>query len=247
MTTRLPPMLAAVLLAALLGCTSTTNTEPCVETRTVTGVEEGARLFEDPNLSPSLFNDFSCATCHTTQDTPGRILSGRDLRGVTARPRTWGGNERDLLTAVNFCLVYFMRGQPFTREDPRGKALWEYLKTLESAPGAVTTVLPMTVVRTAADVARGDPTRGQQVYEQACMECHGARDTGAGRINDLASILPNVRAEYDALFPGIPHALVFVEKIRHGQFYGVGGNMPFYTLEALSDEDLGALLAYLGL
>lgn len=72
------------------------------------------------------------------------------------------------------------------------------------------------------------------------MECHGARDTGAGRINDLASILPDVRAEYDALFPGIPHALVFVEKIRHGQFYGVGGNMPFYTLEALSDEDLGA-------
>jgi thiosulfate dehydrogenase len=41
--------------------------------------------------------------------------------------------------------------------------------------------------------------------------------------------------------------VVVIEKTRHGRFFGVGGNMPLYSLEALSDEDLGALLAYLGL
>ena len=237
--------LAAAL--SLWGCSNANNQAPCVETLEVTGVQEGQRLFADPNLSASLFNDFSCATCHAVEDGDTRILAGRDLRGVTARPRTWGGNQRDLLTAVNFCLVYFMRGQPLPPDDIRSRSLWEYLKSLESVPGAVTTTLPMTVVRTAADVARGDPTRGQEVYARACQECHGDKDTGAGRINDLATNLTEVRAESDQLFPGTPHALVFAEKVRHGQFFGVGGNMPLYSLEALSNEDLGALFAYLGL
>jgi thiosulfate dehydrogenase len=35
--------------------------------------------------------------------------------------------------------------------------------------------------------------------------------------------------------------------VRHGQFFGVGGNMPLFTREALSDSDLGAIVAYLGL
>ena len=59
--------------------------------------------------------------------------------------------------------------------------------------------------------------------------------------------MPEVFNDYDLLFPGVPKQLVVIEKVRHGQFFGVGGNMPLYSLEALSDEDLGALLAFLGL
>ncbi len=39
-------------------------------------------------------------------------------------------------------------------------------------------------------------------------------------------------------------ALVVTEKIRHGQFFGVGGNMPFYPREVLSDAELADLLEY---
>ena len=46
---------------------------------------------------------------------------------------------------------------------------------------------------------------------------------------------------------GVPKQLVVIEKVRHGQFFGVGGSMPPYSQEALSDADLGALLAFLGL
>ena len=79
-----------------------------------------------------------------------------------------------------------------------------------------------------------------------CLACHGGKDTGQGRNSPLASILPNVAAEYPALFPGVAPGLVFIEKVRHGQFFQVGGNMPFFSKEALSDDDLGALLTYLG-
>jgi thiosulfate dehydrogenase len=56
-----------------------------------------------------------------------------------------------------------------------------------------------------------------------------------------------VANEYGELFPGVPRQLVVIEKVRHGQFFGVGGSMPPYSQEALPDTDLGALLAFLGL
>ena len=36
-----------------------------------------------------------------------------------------------------------------------------------------------------------------------------------------------------------------IEKVRHGKFFSVGGNMPLFSLEALSDAQLGDVLAYL--
>jgi thiosulfate dehydrogenase len=232
---------AALLFVLLLGACAQPPEPRVVD---VSGREKGRVLFNDPRFSPSVFNALSCATCHAVADAGTWLPSGYDLRGVTLRPRTWGGNERDLLSAVNVCLVYFMRGQPLTRDDAQGKALYEYLQSLA---GGDSLPRPMTVVRNPVDVPRGDVGRGAAVYENACRSCHGARDTGEGRITPLASILPNVKDEYPALFPGIPPAVVFVEKVRHGQFFGVGGNMPFFSTEALGDEDLGALLAWLGL
>ena len=41
---------------------------------------------------------------------------------------------------------------------------------------------------------------------------------------------------------GASPRLVVIEKVRHGQFFGVGGNMPLFSREAMSDADLGALL-----
>jgi thiosulfate dehydrogenase len=41
--------------------------------------------------------------------------------------------------------------------------------------------------------------------------------------------------------------LVFIEKVRHGGFLGYGGLMPPFSLEAMTDAELGALLSFLGL
>jgi thiosulfate dehydrogenase len=213
-----------------------------------TAAEFGEEVFQDSRLSDSQFNTFSCATCHGTTATPpaGTTSAGYSLYNVASRPSWWGGYETRLLSAVNFCYVNFMRGlSPLSPEDPKSRALYAYLVRI--SPDAQAPALPLTVVKDIQEVPRGAPSRGAEVYRAACQTCHGEPHTGKGRLTPLASVLPEVREDYGTLFPGVAHSLVFIEKVRHGQFFGVSGSMPFYSVEALSDEDLGALLAFLGL
>jgi thiosulfate dehydrogenase len=204
----------------------------------------GQQLFTDAQFSGSKFDTWSCATCHATRDDDTRMLSGHPLAGAAQRPSYWGGNELRFIDAASFCYVYFMRGaKAFDPAEPRSRALYEYLASLKGASDAK----PYTVVANLMDVPRGDATRGAQVYTSACKDCHGELHTGKGQNTPLASILPDVKNDYAMLFPGVAPSLVFIEKVRHGQFFGVGGNMPPFGLERLSDEDLGALLNYLEL
>ena len=204
----------------------------------------GAQLFSDPAFSGSAFNAWSCATCHATGTDEARLLPGYSLQNVTARAGWYGGNSADLFDAVNTCYVAYMRGAPLQRDSARSRALYEYLASLGQEPGPA---LPLSLVANVTDVPRGDAALGADVYARACRDCHGALHSGAGRNTARAPVLPEVAAEYPALFPGTAAAVVVVEKVRHGQFFGVGGNMPLYSLEALSDDQLGALLAHLGL
>ncbi|SEM41495.1 thiosulfate dehydrogenase [Stigmatella aurantiaca] len=233
-------MRGALWLVGLLAVGCGESTEPAADF--------GEALFQDARLSESQYNRFSCATCHAPTPTPpaGRVLAGHTLHNAAFRPSWWGGYETQLLDAVNFCYVHFMRGvSPLTPEEPKSRALYEYLVRISPDPQAP--ALPFTVVKDIREVPRGTGSRGAEVYRAACQDCHGEPHTGKGRLTERASVLPEVVRDYDTLFPGVPKSLVVIEKVRHGQFFGVGGNMPPYSLEALSDEDLGALLAFLEL
>ena len=211
-----------------------------------TAKDFGEQLFNDPLYAGSQFNAWACATCHSTSATDTRILSGSTMVDVASRPSWWGGNEVRLIDAASFCYVSFMRGAvSLNPTEPRSRALYEYLKSISPSPAA--DPQPLTVVQNVKEVPRGDATRGAEVYRLACLSCHGEVHTGAGRNSDRASILPDVQADYGTIFPGVAPSLVFVEKVRHGQFFGVSGNMPLFSTERLSDEDLGALLQYFAL
>ncbi|MCI0573604.1 MAG: c-type cytochrome [Myxococcaceae bacterium] len=152
-----------------------------------------------------------------------------------------------LLEAVNVCFTRFMRSpQPLPRDSAQSRALYEYLVRLspsrEPAPAR-----PFTVVRQVADVPRGERARGEEVFRAACQVCHGDVQDGQGRLTGDAVVVAQTVAHYPTQFPGVAPALMVVEKVRHGRFFGIGGTMPLYSREALSDEDLGALLTYLGL
>ena len=214
----------------------------------ISGAERGEEVFGSRDLSPSELNVFSCASCHTADEGPGPTdgLPGYRLFGVAARTRFWGDDYRVLKDAVDACLVFFMKGEPLVGEEDDFHALYEYLVSI-TPDGSADEPYAFTVVENVADVPRGDPGRGGEVYRRACEGCHGEAFTADGSILREEVNLPAVTAEYGELFPGIEPSLVVVEKVRHGRFFSIGGDMPLFSTEAMSDDDLGALLAFLEL
>jgi thiosulfate dehydrogenase len=145
---------------------------------------------------------------------------------------------------VSFCYVFFMRGDEIDPADEKGRALYEYLVSI--SPERPSPGRPLTVVANITSVPAGDAGRGEEVWNQGCRGCHGSPHTGKGRLTDRVEIVPEASEEYSNEV-GVSVDLIVVEKVRHGQFFGVGGIMPPFSREALSDEDLGALLEYLGI
>lgn len=213
----------------------------CVPT---SAVEVGGLLFRDPRFSGDDANAFSCATCHDdgSNDAGALILPGHTLVDVVGRPSWWGGRTARLKDAVDDCVFFFMREQPLTTDEPRSRALYEYLRSISPRP--TSEALPYTVVENIVDVGRGDPARGAEVYAAACQGCHGDVGTGAGRISELASIVPDDSFEF-AASSGFSLETVIVEKVRHGNFFAIGGTMPPFSTEVLSDDDLAALIGFL--
>jgi thiosulfate dehydrogenase len=241
-------IIAALACAApaALGCTS----EP--ETRVVhgTAVDHGAALFSDPTIARTGFNAYSCATCHEAEagDAGDAILPGAPLAGALQRPSYWGGQELDLLRSINACLYFFMlKDAPWTPDDVEARAMYAYLESLPGG-GASAEPVAFTPVYALSDPPPGDGGRGGDIYRRACASCHGAAHSGAGRLVDRAPVLPEQTLEEHPLgdYTDAERRLVFVEKIRHGGFVGYGGQMPPFSSERLSDEDLGDLLMFFG-
>lgn len=234
--------------AALAGCSS--DPEPTVVHRTA--AEYGAALFRDPTIAGSSVNAYACSTCHaTTAEAQGdAILPGAPLAGVTARPSYWGGQEMDLLRSINHCLYYFMlKDEPWTADDVEARAMYAYLESLsQNTTGSAAEAQPFTVAYLVEDVPGGDAQKGADLYDRSCASCHGDAHNGAGRLVQWAPVLPEqVFDEHpSSQYTPLDRRLVFIEKTRHGGFVLYGGQMPPFSYERLSDEDLGAVLSYLG-
>jgi thiosulfate dehydrogenase len=136
----------------------------------------------------------------------------------------------------------------WTPDDEDARAMYAYLEAL-SADGSGADPQPFTPVYVLDDPPAGDATSGATLYKKACASCHGAAHTGASRLVERASILPDQALAEHPLgkYTAAEQRLVFVEKTRHGGFVGYGGQMPPFSREALSDQDLGDLLAFFGL
>lgn len=215
-----------------------------------TAAEHGAELFADPALSAYSFNTLACATCHET--TPGtggdRLRPGAPLAGVVDRASYWGGNEIDLLRAVNQCLRYFMlQDEPWTGKEPEAIDLYAFLESLP-ATDADRANVPFTVAIAIPNPAVGSSPRGAEIYRRACETCHGEAHTGASALVPYSGILPETPLADHPLgdYTEDERRLVFVEKVRHGGFLGYAGQMPPFATEKLSDAELGDLLAFFG-
>lgn len=217
----------------------------------VPAAERGSELARDPRLSASATNAYACTTCHSTsaEEEQARLLPGYSLVGASQRPTLWNGGLTSFKDAVSQCLVDFMRGEPLATQDGNGLALLAYLQTLPASPSVPALSgqpQPCTVVRNIDDpylrsLPTADATRGAQTYQRACALCHGQPHTGEGRLGPRFSVLPE---DTIATF-GAQSRAVIAEKVRHGKYFGIGGLMPFYCTERLSDGQLADLLGYL--
>lgn len=234
--------IAPLALCSLIGCQNNTSAR-----------NVGERLFSDPGVSTSPVNVFSCATCHAvgagapsiTDGGPhvGAINPGYDLFDVTHRPSWWGGYITRLLDSINYCLTTFMGGGPLAASDEKARALFEYLNA--NSPDPAPPALPLTVVLNPTSLSNlsGQAARGRDVYSRACQKCHGDAHTGTGRLSSRVSIIPE---DTISAFPTNARAVV-VEKVRHGRFFNIGGVMPLYSAEAISDQEIADILSHLGL
>lgn len=211
----------------------------------IDATDAGRELFSNPRLSVSPSNAFACATCHATTENGNEEtkFSGYTMRGVSDRPTLWGERYTQLIDAVNFCMTEFMRGEKFDTQNKNGLSLLAYLQSLD---GGSTMAQPLSVVQNINDVylamlPPGDAGRGQRGYDAACAVCHGDAHSGKGRLGTYVSIIPDDTIKGF----GAQARAITIEKIRHGKFFSIGGNMPFYSLEALSDAELSDIVAYL--
>jgi thiosulfate dehydrogenase len=204
-------------------------------------IERGGALFSATTTSPSTLNFYSCATCHDTGTQSSAWLKpGATLAGVIRRASFWGEQEVDLFAAIDACRREFMgANQPLDASDPEALALYAYLSSLEPLqPNPV----PFTVVREIEPLPRGDRSSGERVFAQACLYCHGAPHTGAGRAAERVPVLPEDTLAAHADLSARVQRLVFIEKTRHGSFLGYGGDMPPFSREVLSDARVSDVL-----
>lgn len=206
-------------------------------------VEYGKELYSDPGFARAQSNVFSCATCHEAVAPATLVRPGYTLLNATRRPSYWGGKLRTALEASSQCVTGFMAGNPLTADDEAGRALFLYLQSLSSA--ATADALPLSVVADIVDVPSGDATRGKALYDGVCQICHGDANTGAGRLGPLNSVIPDETLAEHGTDPFTGARLRTIEKVRHGKYFDIGGRMPLFSLEALSDVQLGDILAYL--
>ena len=207
--------------------------------------ERGRGLFESKALSSSTLNDFTCQTCHDARATvPASKKPGAALAGVTARALFWGGQENELLRAVNDCRNYFMvDSRPLAATDADARSLYAYLESLGPGDG---TSRAFTVVTDIDALPRGNAGPGFFLFAEACSSCHGVMHSGTGRLSARVPILPEdtLRAHTD--YTPRVQRLIFTEKIRHGLFLGYSGVMPPFSAELVSDQDVSDLLEALG-
>ena len=209
-------------------------------------VEQGRALFVSREMSPSAHNVFSCASCHDVVP-PGSgapIKTGALLAGATRRPSFWGAQTDDLLAAIDVCRSQFMLATaPLEASSAEAAALCAFLAALEPGdPDAAA----FTIVRTIDELPRGDAASGAALFGRTCAACHGEAHTANGRLAARVPVLPDQTLRDHAAYDPRSQRLIFIEKIRHGGFLGYGGDMPPFSAERLSDEDVSDVLEALG-
>ncbi len=182
-------------------------------------------------------NTFACATCHALEEpAPDGIRRPGHPIGDAANRLTYkNGQLTELLAAVNTCRVEWMAATPFVENDARWIALSAYLS--EVAGDSPASPLSYAIVQPPPSLEGGNEMAGQDLFNQACVVCHGIDAVGTerapvlrGQLLDAETIATRIRTS------GATDSSVYADL--------TGGRMPFWAEDRLSDEELLDLVAF---
>jgi cytochrome c len=211
-------------------------------------VTEGKMLFENSHFGRG-GNSFTCAICHDDgEEEPDELIRpGHTMMNAFSRPHWKNGNASQLIEAVNTCLLDWMNAETVNEDDEVWKAIEAYILSLTTINPSE--AIQIQIVPPPDPPTGGDFEQGRELYGKlACIECHG-RDL-LGRADEQGGLF----APFLAFRPSIPLDHDYIAaKIRQsgsnisGTYEGlkVGGNMPFWGADRISDNDVRNLAEFI--
>jgi len=246
------PIVISLLVACGGGGGSDSSTPPQSSTPTPTPsptpLPNGALVYMTPQATG---NTFACVHCHALEEpaTDGFNRPGHFIGDALRRPNYKNGLLPNFIDAVNTCLnVWMTVPTQWTEDSPEFLALSDFLTSEDQGvnDGEAPTIPfskaePIVFAADNSDLA-GDEAAGRTKFDGSCAVCHGENAVGTERAPQLAGRLN---------FAGAANFIA--QKVRlsgptdHSIYQGesVGGVMPFWAQDRISDADLEDVITFL--
>jgi mono/diheme cytochrome c family protein len=203
-------------------------------------IRRGMKVFEEPDPDGNLF---ACGTCHDL--APDEELTflrpGHTLHDALRRPSYKAGRVATFLGASNVCRIDWMVTAPWQETSPDFKDLVAFLESIspaDEAPPLAFEIAPPS--RTGPPAGSADD--GCVLFHKSCVTCHG--ESGAGTF--LAPSLFEFEFAPDFIREKIRLSGPSLEDNPKTVYDGlVGGVMPFWSRDKLSDAQVEDLVSYL--
>ena len=203
-------------------------------------------MYEQPPAS----SRFACADCHALAedgnnlDDLGYRRPGHPIGDAARRPHFKNTQLTAFVDAANSCLDEWMGTTIVWNNNSEDyQALKAYLTSNDTGTGEAQ---PLTYTIKAADTPaeQGEVEAGRLAFNKTCAICHGENA-------DFANNPRGIDIRYISNSPG--DAAAVARKVRRSgrttsQVYDdlVGGIMPFWSAERLSDQELADITVFLG-
>src|SRR5499427_3486462 len=138
-------------------------------------------------------NNLACGNCHLQAGTKKFGIPLFGLFGKFPHYNARLGAQMTIEDRLNACMTRSMNGRPLPAESPEMQAVVAYIKFLSTgvAPGQL---LPGLGTGNMPELDRAaDPVRGEGLYANACVACHGPDGAGIRRslpTTDLGYMMP---------------------------------------------------------
>jgi len=215
------------------------TTRKTTTTQTTGSGSPGKEIF----YKKSSENNIACSDCHSDESNSSNSLTKyfSNIQGANKRTSTYLGKFKGEEVALNaggatICWQEYMRMKtPMT--DDQIKALNEYYASV-ATPDSPLEIKYETIALPVKDKAKlkeeqkvimelkGDPTKGEQSFNNACAFCHGENSS----VKKVPSVLDD--------FEGNVKSITFNTRLGDAA-------MPFFKKSALSDQDLADISSYI--